>query len=165
MRKKDIDNKDIELINILAEDASLNNREIARKLGISDSPTLVRYNNLLDKGVIKKIIALINEEYVGYDTKALGYVILTGPDLSKVKAEIIELPTVSRIWELETWSKTEKPGNAKLLFEISSKGNEQLLELRGLFIKHEVSVADYFIIKVKNVLKDRSLELSQSNSR
>jgi DNA-binding Lrp family transcriptional regulator len=66
MKKKLIDAKDIEILNILAEHAELNNKELAARIDLSEGPTLVRVQNLWKRGIIKSFAAVINFQLFGY---------------------------------------------------------------------------------------------------
>ena len=66
MKKRDIDAKDIEILNILQENATLTNKELAKKIELSEGPTLVRVQNLFEKGVIRNYTANPNFGYFGY---------------------------------------------------------------------------------------------------
>lgn len=66
MKKKTIDVQDIEILNILAEHAELNNRELSSTIGLSEGPTLVRVQNLWERGAIKSYSAMINHKLFGY---------------------------------------------------------------------------------------------------
>lgn len=67
MKKKTIDVQDIEILNILAEHAELNNKELAARIDLSEGPTLVRVQNLWERGIIKSHIAHINYQFFGYN--------------------------------------------------------------------------------------------------
>jgi DNA-binding Lrp family transcriptional regulator len=67
MKKKTIDVQDIKILNILAEHAELNNKELSAAIGLSEGPTLVRVQNLWEKGFIKSCSAQINLQLFGYN--------------------------------------------------------------------------------------------------
>lgn len=58
MKKKQIDLLDIAILNILNEHAELNNKQLSEKIGLSESPTLVRVQNLWGRG--SRILMFIN---------------------------------------------------------------------------------------------------------
>lgn len=84
MKNKTIDVTDIEILNILKEHAELNNKEPANKIGLSEGPTLVRVQNLWERGVIQSYGAIINHHYFGYDK---FYLIARRDQLSSLIAE------------------------------------------------------------------------------
>lgn len=73
MRKKLIDKLDLEILRILQEDASITNKELSKKLGITEPPTLVRVKNLRELGVLKKYKIEINPEFFGSNRKIIYY--------------------------------------------------------------------------------------------
>lgn len=86
MKKRDIDLKDIEIINILRGDAMLTNKDLAKKVDLSEGPTLVRVQNLFEKGVLRGYIAKPNYAYFGYTNKIYVRVVI----LHKRVKEFIE---------------------------------------------------------------------------
>lgn len=67
-RKKDIDALDIEILNILQRDASITNRDLAKRIDLTPGPTLVRVRNLQKKGYLEpQSYQKINWKKLGYD--------------------------------------------------------------------------------------------------
>jgi DNA-binding Lrp family transcriptional regulator len=71
MRKRDIDQKDLDILNILQENAFISNKDLAIKIGLSEGATLVRVQNLFAKGVILRYAAIPNLPYLGYTEQLL----------------------------------------------------------------------------------------------
>jgi DNA-binding Lrp family transcriptional regulator len=71
MKKKTIDLQDISILNILTDHAELNNKELSGVIGLSAGPTLVRMQNLWEKGVIRSYEANINYQLFGYSKFSL----------------------------------------------------------------------------------------------
>jgi len=63
MKKKVIDEKDVEILKILEQDASITNRNLAVKIGLSPPPTLVRVQNLITNGVISGYTIKVNTDF------------------------------------------------------------------------------------------------------
>jgi len=66
MKKKLIGSKNIEILNILAEHSELDNKELSATIGLSKGLTLVRVQNLWERGIIKSFAAVINFQLFGY---------------------------------------------------------------------------------------------------
>ena len=66
MKKKQIDAQDITILNILMQNAELTNKRLAEIIDLSEGPTLVRVQNLWQRGVIKSYGAIINLQLFGY---------------------------------------------------------------------------------------------------
>ena len=70
-RKKDIDATDIIILNQLQQNANLTNREVANRIGLSESATLKRVRNLLRRRALLRISGHINYGYFGYSFRAV----------------------------------------------------------------------------------------------
>jgi Lrp/AsnC family transcriptional regulator, leucine-responsive regulatory protein len=67
MRKKTIDFKNVEILNILADHAELTNTQLSELCGLSEGPTLVRVQSLWKRGVIKSYEAVLRYQFLGYN--------------------------------------------------------------------------------------------------
>ena len=78
----DLDDIDKKLINILQENADLTYAELGRKLGISPSTVYMRVRRLKEKGIIKRVVAKVAPEMLGYNP--VSYTHLTLPTIYSV---------------------------------------------------------------------------------
>ncbi|MBX2858240.1 MAG: Lrp/AsnC family transcriptional regulator [Cellvibrionaceae bacterium] len=62
---KELSNQEIEILSLLQKNGSLASQEIADRLHISQSPCWRKINNLRDTGVIKKNVALLDQQKLG----------------------------------------------------------------------------------------------------
>jgi DNA-binding Lrp family transcriptional regulator len=85
MKKKTIDVQDIAILNILAEHAELNNKDLAARIDLSEGSTLVRVQNLWKRGVIKSHAAQINFRFFGYNKFYFIRVEVTDTDADELK--------------------------------------------------------------------------------
>jgi DNA-binding Lrp family transcriptional regulator len=85
MKKKTIDVQDIEILNILAEHAELTNKELAARIGLSEGPTLVRVQNLWERGIIKSYVAMVNLHRFGFSKLFLIRVEVSESDAPELK--------------------------------------------------------------------------------
>ena len=88
MKKKTIDVQDIENINILTEHAELNNKELAARIDLSEGPTLVRVQNLWERGIIKSHTAHINYQFLGYNKFYLIRAEVSDTDADELKQRL-----------------------------------------------------------------------------
>ncbi len=65
MPRKDMDNKDRQIIRELQRDAGLTNNELAERVNLSPSPCLRRVRKLEDSGVIRGYTALVDQKKYG----------------------------------------------------------------------------------------------------
>ncbi len=89
-----IDETDKKILNLLQDDATRSLEELGRELGMSKTAIHYRINKMRDKGIIKKIMALIDPHKIGYDIFAVSlikakfgpnYQNIVGEKLSKIK--------------------------------------------------------------------------------
>ena len=71
---KDLSSKDIEIINILQNDADITNAELAKRIGLSPSAALGRVKNLKADGTIRRIYAKLNAGELGYSLHVFVYI-------------------------------------------------------------------------------------------
>ncbi len=104
----DFDNYDKEIINILQSDSSISNIELSKKIGLSPSACLGRTKSLVELGIIKQYVAIIDEKKVGLEIVAFTFVNLSPHNrntanafLSKVKEtpQILECYNITGNWD------------------------------------------------------------------
>jgi len=74
---KNLSPKDIEIINILQNDADITNAELAKRIGLSPSAVLGRVKNLKADGTIRRIHAKLNADELGYSLHVFVYIKLS----------------------------------------------------------------------------------------
>ncbi|MFA5417029.1 MAG: Lrp/AsnC family transcriptional regulator [Bacteroidales bacterium] len=74
MKKPKVDAKDILILNMLAKNARLPNKEIAAQLKLSEPSTLTRENNLISREIIKEFKTNLNYEKMNYNHKAAAII-------------------------------------------------------------------------------------------
>ncbi len=67
MKKKVVDFIDLQIINTLQKDASLTNKELAEKIGMSAPPILIRVQNLWKRKIISSYQAKVAPSYFKYN--------------------------------------------------------------------------------------------------
>jgi len=95
-----LDKIDRELMDVLQKDAKMSYAEIAKRLGISSSGVHKRIKRLVDGGIIKRFVAVVDPHAVGKRLKAfIG--VATGPGAcATVKPKLMEMPEVLEIHEV-----------------------------------------------------------------
>lgn len=73
---KPLDSIDQQILNILQEDSSIAVKDVAEKVGLSFTPTYERIKSLKQKNVIKKYVAIVDREAVGYGIMAYCSIVL-----------------------------------------------------------------------------------------
>ena len=71
-----LDGTDKQIVNLLQENSKANIKEIAVKIGLTQTPTYERIKRLEKSGVIHKYIAVLNKEKVGFTVEVFCQVTL-----------------------------------------------------------------------------------------
>jgi DNA-binding Lrp family transcriptional regulator len=76
-RKKQIDEIDLKILNILQSEGSISNRDLARRVDLSPPPTLKRVMELVNNGFIKSFAGIVDYHKFGYKyMTAVEYTVL-----------------------------------------------------------------------------------------
>lgn len=92
-----LDSLDLEILDLLQNDATLSTADIASRVGLSQSPCWRRINLLESAGVIQRRVAVLAREKVGLDVLVFVQVKLTShgwQSLPKFKQRIVSFPEV-----------------------------------------------------------------------
>lgn len=65
-----VDEVDVRLVSLLQQDARLSVRAMSERLGISRANAYLRFNRLIDSGVIKRFTAEVDHSALGLQTSA-----------------------------------------------------------------------------------------------
>lgn len=66
-----MDNIDLRILQLLQQDASLSNQELAQRVHISPATCLRRVRRLTDSGVIERRVAILSPEKIGHGLTAI----------------------------------------------------------------------------------------------
>jgi DNA-binding Lrp family transcriptional regulator len=80
-----LDQMDVKILNLLQRDSSLNVKEIASRIGLSQSPTYERIKKLENEGFIDKYVALVNREKIGKHLMVVCTVTLKEQSIAALK--------------------------------------------------------------------------------
>lgn len=95
-----IDPMDIRILNLLQKDSSLSVKDIAAKVGLSQSPTYERMKKLKADGFIEKYVALVNREKLGKHLMVICTVTLKEQSIEALKnfqQEIVKFDQVLEV--------------------------------------------------------------------
>ncbi|MCS7099151.1 MAG: Lrp/AsnC family transcriptional regulator [Sulfolobales archaeon] len=95
-----LDEVDLKLLEILQENADLTYAEIAKKVGVSPSTAYMRIKRLKERGFIKKIVAVVNPELLGFRLKALIFMSIDVKKFAKVVEALSGIPQVQDIYDV-----------------------------------------------------------------
>ncbi len=94
-----INDIDIQILNIIQQDARISNAEIARQVGLAPSAILERVRKLEERGVIRGYAAEIDASQIGFGLTAFVFVKTSfcGSNIGSAMAEIPEVLEVHDI--------------------------------------------------------------------
>lgn len=95
----DLDSIDIRILQLLQHDARLTNKELADKLGKSQTAVVERRKKLEEKGYIERYVALLNKDLVGKNLVAFTTVQLKEHSQLVLKAFLKEGSKFSEVME------------------------------------------------------------------
>ncbi len=128
VEKMELDELDRKLVNLLQEDAKVPYAKLAKRLGISSSGVHKRVKRLVDEGVVKRFVAVIDPQVLGKKLKAfIG--ISTSPGTCggviaqlKKRVEVLEIHEVAGEHDLFV----------KVIVDDTLKLNDILHEMDGI---------------------------------
>ena len=71
-----LDEADVRILASLQEDAALSNQALAAKVHLSPAPCLRRVRRLSEEGYVRRIVALLDRERLGFEVAAYAFVTL-----------------------------------------------------------------------------------------
>ena len=121
----ELDETDRKLLNLLQGDAKVPYAKLAKRLGVSSSGIHKRVKRLLDAGVIKKFVAVVDPQIIGKKLKAFVGISTSPGGCGEVIAQLSKRPEVLEIHEVAG----EHDLFVKLLTDDTLKLNEILHEM------------------------------------
>jgi Lrp/AsnC family transcriptional regulator for asnA, asnC and gidA len=121
----ELDSTDKKLLDLLQNDAKLPYSKLAKKLGISSSGVHKRIKRLMEAGVIKRFVAIVNLQVIGKKLKAFIGVATEPGCCSKVRPKLIQKPEILEVHE----AAGEHDLFLKLITEDTLKLNDLLHEI------------------------------------
>ena len=105
---KSLDKLDYKILNILQEDNTISIKDLAERIGLSFTPTYERVKSLKNNGIIKKYVAIVDREKVGYELVAYCNVTIKNKSVEILRdfeeklnkcPEIVEVVSVSGVYD------------------------------------------------------------------
>ncbi len=105
---KSLDKLDYKILNILQEDNTIAIKDLAERIGLSFTPTYERVKTLKNNGIIKKYVAIVDREKVGYELVAYCNVTIKNKSVEILRdfeeklnkcPEIVEVVSVSGVYD------------------------------------------------------------------
>lgn len=160
MRKKPIDPIDILIINRLAQNANVTNKQLADEIGLSPGPTLVRVQKLWKSGILSNYKAEVDYPYFGYTLKSVCIFTIPDKDIPKFSAFIHKTKEIIYCAELEKRSPVLQTSRFLTIMMLKSK--EHLDDLI-INLNRKAPSLDIDIASVNRVMKEGSFKLNQDD--
>ena len=105
---KSLDKLYYKILNILQEDNTIAIKDLAERIGLSFTPTYERVKSLKNNGIIKKYVAIVDREKVGYELVAYCNVTIKNKSVEILRdfeeklnkcPEIVEVVSVSGVYD------------------------------------------------------------------
>jgi DNA-binding Lrp family transcriptional regulator len=95
-----MDETDVKILKVLAADARLSSRQIARQCDISIGTALSRIKKMEGEGIIKGYAALLDQEKLGYELTVVTEITVSKGRLLEMENEIARIPNVCCVYDL-----------------------------------------------------------------
>lgn len=128
-----LDSIDKQIVNLLQQNSKANIKEIALKIGLTQTPTYGRIKRLEKSGVIQKYVALLNKEKIGFTVEVFCQVTLLVHSkelITKFENAINKIDEVIECFHVA--------GNYDYLLKVIVKD----MKSYQLFLKNKLSVLD-----------------------
>ncbi|MHB1000035.1 MAG: Lrp/AsnC family transcriptional regulator [Armatimonadota bacterium] len=153
-----LDEVDLAMLRLLQADASITNAELATKVGLSPSACLSRTKRLLERGVIGKFTAVVDEKKVGMAITVFAFVTLSKHSRSDAESFLKRIEKIAQV--MECYNVT---GRADYMMKIVAP---DIYTYRDFVIDQVIEIPEVEHVETLVVLKTekRSFELPLDNS-
>lgn len=134
MRKKDIDLVDLKIIHILSTAGGTSNKDLAKQIGLSPAPTLVRVRRLFEKGIFTNYQIQIDYKAFGYISCVSFLVTLLQKNLSKLKDLLHQSPHTFNYYRRINNKEISKEV-IKVRFEMCIKDTDEINQMEEAIYK------------------------------
>lgn len=142
-RKITIDDLDLKIINILAQDAKISYADIGSQLDVSAGTVFVRVKKLIESNVINGSRMIIDKANMGYKVEGFfGVTLNTENSISKVKEQISKLEAIIEVHTITGSFSLLCRFMCKHLYEVGQIIQDQMLKIPGISnVEAMVSIA------------------------
>ncbi len=141
-----LDETDFKLINILEADAKLNTKEMAQKVGLTNTPVYERIKRLERLGIIKRYSAIIDRKKLGIELTVLCNVQLkshAAEFLETFEEAIVKLPEIVSCFHIA--------GNFDYLLKVEVTDMDaysQFIKEKLARVPHIATVQSSFVMRI-----------------
>ena len=147
-----LDEKDLQLIKIISQNARISGIELSKMLEISPSTVTRKIKSLEESGVIKGYLAIIDNEIFGKKARSALTIKLTGGvEINHILDELKQNEDICNIFETM--------GNYDILLTYCNTDETQIYE----FIKKIRSMDGVLFVDFTSIVSSHTLSVSQCN--
>ncbi len=95
-----VDDLDMKLIRMLAEDCRLSSRAIAGKLGVAHTTVSQRIRRLIETGVVRRFTVLLDPVALGYEVTSLTLVQAEGAHIEDLELKLAPHPNIIAVYDI-----------------------------------------------------------------
>lgn len=142
-----MDQIDIKILDILQQDSDIPNNRLSKRVGLSPSSVLSRVRRLKKEGVIRKCVAILDEEKIGKSTTAYVFVTLSPHKPAVAKSFVKKIQRNPHVTEC-----SHITGEADFLLRVVARDIPEYREvLVGTLISMEEvqTVRTWFVLKTE----------------
>lgn len=147
MKYSSLDDIDIQILDILQKDADIPDRRLAERVGLSPSSVLARLRKLKEEGIIKRYVAILDEEKLQKSTVAYVFVSLSRHEVKIAQSFVKKIRENPYVMEC-----SHITGKADYLLRVVSRDipqYRQILMERIVPMKEVESVQTWFVLKTE----------------
>lgn len=111
-----LDKYDKQIIELLQQDSSISNVDLAKRIGLAPSSCLLRVKNLKEQGLLKQFTVFIDERQLGFEITCFAQVSIQPLNRENASVFIDEINKIPEIVECYTIT-----GSAAFLLKIVAK--------------------------------------------
>ena len=95
-----LDELDLRLIRLLAEDSRASSRSLAARLGVAHTTVAARIRRLVESGVIRRFTVLLDPYQLGYEVTALTLVQAEGSRIEELEETVTPHPNIIAVYDI-----------------------------------------------------------------
>lgn len=147
----EVDEKDLKILEILMEEGNITFVELGKRLNISPSTAYIRVRRLRQMGLIKKIVAVVDYQKLGYRVRAFVFVKVDPKRLEAVARELSSIDNVLQIQDIT--------GEPSLLLQVVARDNEHLAQILDQIGRIEGVLSTNTMIALRTLKESYRLKL------
>ncbi len=98
--RRGLDETDVRIVRLLAEDCRLSGRALASRLGLAHTTVAQRVRRLLEAGVIRRFTVLVDPVALGYEVTSLTLVQAEGAYIEELERQLSSHPNIVAVYDI-----------------------------------------------------------------